>query len=100
MQLLCLCGLRGGCDVGVDRICPWGYTEVMEDRKVISNLKRVQGQVGGIIKMMEGKQECEKILTQISAAMSSLKSVGRSLIAAESSRCSTQEYDKLLRRYL
>jgi len=72
----------------------------MDDRKVTSNLKRVQGQVGGIIKMMEEKKKCEAILTQISAAMSSLKSVGRSLIANESSRCTREEYDKLLRRYL
>lgn len=81
-------------------VYPSGYIKDMDTQKTISNLKRIQGQVGGIIKMMEEKKECESILTQISAAMSSLKGVGRSLIAAESDRCSKVEYDKLLRRYL
>jgi len=81
-------------------VYPSGYGRTMDDRRIIANLKRVAGQVGGIIKMMEEKKNCEAILTQISAARSALKGVGRSLIAAESGRCSRSEYDKLLRRYL
>lgn len=77
----------------------------MEKKKLTANLKRIQGQVGGIIKMIEGDKGCEAILTQISAAISSLKGVGKNLLVEEASECGSsvknrENYAKLLKRYL
>jgi len=68
-------------------------------------LKRIQGQVGGIGRMVDGEKDCEAILTQVSAAMSSLKSVGKKLLLEEAVGCGRsselkKNYTKLLERYL
>jgi len=75
-----------------------------EKKKLEVMLRRIQGQVGGIGKMIEGDKSCEAVLTQISAAVSSLKSVGRSLLVEEAAKCGEKNgkdnYGKLLKRYL
>lgn len=75
-----------------------------EKKKLQVMLRRIQGQVGGIGKMIEGDKSCEEVLTQISAAVSSLKSVGRSLLVEEAIKCDEkrgkEDYSKLLKRYL
>lgn len=73
--------------------------------KLTANLKRIQGQVGGIIKMIEAEKSCEATLTQISAAISSLKGVGKYLLVDEAEKCGSsskckEDYAKLLKRYL
>lgn len=71
------------------------------DRKKLQvMLKRIQGQVGGIEKMVGEGKSCEAVITQISAAMSSLKSVAKSLLAEEAGSCTKTEYEKLLKRFL
>jgi len=75
-----------------------------EKKKLQVMLKRIQGQVGGIGKMIEEDKSCEAVLTQVSAAVSSLKSVGRSLLVEEAVKCDEEKgkegYGKLLKRYL
>ena len=80
-----------------------GY--MADKKKLTTNLKRIQGQVGGITKMIESDKSCEAILTQISAAISSLKGVGKNLLVDEGEKCgsssqSKENYAKLLKRYL
>jgi DNA-binding FrmR family transcriptional regulator len=74
-----------------------------EAKKVSLMLKRIQGQVGGINKMVDGEKDCEAVLTQISAAMNSLKTVARTLLASEAASCveskSADRYATLLRRF-
>lgn len=75
-----------------------------EDKKLQLALRRVQGQVGGIGKMVSENGSCEAVLTQISAAMSALKTVGRQLLADEAEVCAKtetgrQKYAKLLKRF-
>jgi DNA-binding FrmR family transcriptional regulator len=76
-----------------------------EKKKLGSTLKRIEGQVRGIEKMIAEGKDCEAVLTQITAAMQSLKSVGRSLLAVEATNCSASEkagmrYEALLKRFL
>jgi CsoR family transcriptional regulator, copper-sensing transcriptional repressor len=78
---------------------------MVDKKKLTANLKRIQGQVGGIIKMIESSKSCEATLTQISAAISSLKGVGKNLLVEEAEQCGTssqskENYAKLLKRYL
>lgn len=71
-----------------------------ERKKIQVMLKRIQGQVGGIEKMVFEDRECEAIVTQITAATSSLKGVAKSLLADEVTKCTREEYTKLLKRFL
>jgi DNA-binding FrmR family transcriptional regulator len=76
----------------------------IERKKVLMMLKRIQGQVGGIIKMLENGKECEDLLTQLSAAMNSLKTVARTLLSQEAEECignnkRPDKYAELLKRF-
>jgi DNA-binding FrmR family transcriptional regulator len=71
-----------------------------EKKKMQVMLKRIQGQVGGIERMVEGDKDCEAIVTQVVASMSSLKSVAKTLLAEAVGSCTKEEYTKLLKRFL
>lgn len=73
---------------------------IEEKRSLEIMLKRIAGQVGGISRMIGEDKDCDSVMTQIVAAMSSLKSVGRSLLADATSTCSKEETTKLLKRFL
>ncbi|RSL29186.1 transcriptional regulator [Salibacterium salarium] len=55
--------------------------------KVINRLKRVEGQVRGIQKMVEDDRYCMDILVQISAIQSALKNVGFSVTERHLNHC-------------
>jgi len=99
------------------RIYHWGYTErnqgfknsrikriinmtIEEKKKLQVALKRIQGQVGGIEKMISEDKKCEAVVTQVVASMSSLKSVAKALLADAVDSCNKEEYAKLLKRFL
>lgn len=42
------------------------------DNKVVNRLKRLEGQLRGVIRMMEEGQDCREVITQMSAVRSSL----------------------------
>lgn len=71
-------------------------------KKAISNrLRRIEGQVKGIEKMVEQEQFCGDILVQISAAKSALNKVGGLILENYTSEClktrlQTQEPQKAL----
>lgn len=71
-----------------------------EKKKLQVALKRVQGQVGGIEKMIAGDKSCDAVVTQIVASMSSLRSVAKTLLAEAAGSCSKEDYTKLLKRFL
>lgn len=71
-----------------------------EKRKIQIALKRIQGQVGGVEKMLDSDKSCEAIVTQVVASMSSLKSIAKTLLADAAGSCSKDEYEKLLKRFL
>jgi len=59
-----------------------------EDSKGISTrLRRIEGQVQGIQRMIEGGRECEEVLTQIMAVRSSIDQVGLLLMERHIERC-------------
>lgn len=45
------------------------------DRKTMNRLKRAQGQMNGILKMMEDERSCEDIVTQLRATRSSIDKI-------------------------
>lgn len=55
--------------------------------KVVKRLKRVQGQIGGIIKMIESEKDCEDVLIQIGAAKAALHKTGQSVLEGHLHHC-------------
>lgn len=58
-----------------------------EKEKTINRLKRIEGQVRGIQKMVEEDRYCMDVLVQISAIQSALKNVGFSVTERHINHC-------------
>ena len=55
----------------------------------VKRLRRIEGQVRGIQKMVEEDRYCADIMTQISAVHEALRSVGRELMRNHLKHCAT-----------
>ena len=80
----CACGARPGGGthaVAVDR-------EVK--RAVLTRLRRIEGQVRGLQKMVEEERYCADVLMQVSSVQEALRGVGRSLLQNHLKHCATQ----------
>lgn len=53
-----------------------GHSYDVDRAKIMARLKRIEGQVRGISRMIEEDKYCIDILTQVSAVMASTRSVG------------------------
>ena len=54
---------------------------------IIKRLKRIEGQVRGLIKMVEGNKNCEEILIQIGSAKAALHKTGQAILEEHLSHC-------------
>ena len=43
------------------------------DKKMINRINRIQGQLNGVVKMMEEEKDCKDITTQLSASKGSIQ---------------------------
>ncbi|MGN6607126.1 MAG: metal-sensitive transcriptional regulator [Jatrophihabitans sp.] len=57
--------------------------------ELIKRLRRVEGQIGGVIRMLEQGRDCEDIVTQLAAASRALQRAGFSLVSAGLRQCLT-----------
>ncbi|MDQ0161826.1 metal-sensing transcriptional repressor [Aeribacillus alveayuensis] len=58
-----------------------------EIENIIKRLKRIEGQVRGVQKMVEDNRYCIDILVQISAIQAALKKVGLNLLERHANHC-------------
>jgi DNA-binding FrmR family transcriptional regulator len=58
---------------------------------VVKRLRRAQGQIGGVIKMIEDGRECQDVLTQLAAAARALDRAGFKIIASGLCQCVLDE---------
>ena len=58
---------------------------------VLGRLRRVQGQVGGIIRMIEEGRDCADVVTQLAAASRALDRAGFKIIATGMRQCMVQD---------
>jgi DNA-binding FrmR family transcriptional regulator len=56
-------------------------------RDVIVRLRKVQGQLGGLIQMIEDRRDCKEIITQLAAASRALDRVGFRIVASGLKEC-------------
>lgn len=55
--------------------------------QVVTRLKRAQGQLGGVIQMIEDGRDCKDVLTQLAAVSRALDRAGFKIIATGLEQC-------------
>ncbi|MGQ4355854.1 metal-sensitive transcriptional regulator [Streptomyces drozdowiczii] len=58
-----------------------------ELKSVLNRLRRAQGQIAGIIKMIEEGRDCEDVITQLAAVSRALDRAGFAIIATGLQHC-------------
>jgi DNA-binding FrmR family transcriptional regulator len=58
---------------------------------VLARLRRIEGQIGGIIRMIESGRECREVVQQISAAGRALDQAGFKILACGLRQCLQDE---------
>ena len=62
-------------------------TTVSPDKQLLDRLKRIEGQVRGLQRMIENQRSCSEIVTQVLAARSALEQVGTQLLDQQLMNC-------------
>lgn len=62
-----------------------------ELKSALNRLRRAQGQLAGVIKMIEEGRDCEDVVVQLSAVSKALDRAGFSIIATGLQQCMTSE---------
>ncbi|MFF7639806.1 metal-sensing transcriptional repressor [Streptomyces canus] len=58
-------------------------------KAVLNRLRRAQGQISGVIRMIEEGRDCEDVVTQLAAASRALDRAGFAIIATGLQQCVT-----------
>ena len=58
-----------------------------ELRAVLNRLRRAQGQIAGVIRMIEEGRDCEAVVTQLAAVSRALDKAGFAIIATGLQKC-------------
>jgi DNA-binding FrmR family transcriptional regulator len=69
---------------------PWGYSQTVPNDPVLTQLKRIKGQLDGVIAMYEDEQTCVDIVRQVIAARNSLGTVAQKLLTGEATKCTKE----------
>jgi CsoR family transcriptional regulator, copper-sensing transcriptional repressor len=65
-----------------------GYAK--DKQKIMARLRRVEGQVRGVEKMVDEDRYCIDVLTQVNATRAALESVALQLLADHTEHCVTE----------
>ena len=60
----------------------------------LKRLRRIEGQIRGLQRMVEGDRYCADIMVQIASVQEALRAVGRSLMRNHLRHCATQAISK------
>jgi CsoR family transcriptional regulator, copper-sensing transcriptional repressor len=79
-------------------------------KKILNRLRRIEGQIRGLQRMVDNEAPCVDVLTQISAATSAMKKTGIAVVQIYLTRCleeanqnqdkALEEFQKALARYI
>lgn len=61
---------------------------------VVKRLRRVEGQIGGIVRMIEGGRDCRDVITQLSAASRALSKAGFAVVSTGLKQCTAAADDE------
>src|SRR5689334_2479201 len=76
-----------GCGVGERKAA--GVDPEIKDRN-LKRLRRIEGQVRGLQRMVEEERYCADILTQVSSVQEALRGVGKELLRNHLKHCATK----------
>jgi CsoR family transcriptional regulator, copper-sensing transcriptional repressor len=82
--LPCPCGARHGGGPHALSVDP----EVK--RSVLTRLRRIEGQIRGLQKMVEEERYCADVLTQVSSVQEALRGVGRAMLHNHLRHCASE----------
>ena len=60
-------------------------TEAM--KPVVNRIKRAQGQLAGVVRMLEEDRDCEEVVTQLAAVSKALDRAGFAIVASGLQQC-------------
>ena len=63
------------------------------DQKAIDRLKRLEGQIRGVLRMVEEGQECRDVVTQLSASRSAINRVMALIVSQNLEQCVRENID-------
>ncbi|MEI6295409.1 MAG: metal-sensitive transcriptional regulator [Actinomycetes bacterium] len=70
---------------------PKSPTHILQDEETVAaimvRIKRAQGQLGGIVRMLEEGRNCDEIVTQMSAVSKAVHTAAFTLISASLEEC-------------
>lgn len=58
-----------------------------EMQPVINRIKRAQGQLAGVLRMLEEGRDCEQVVTQLAAVSKALDKAGFAIVASGLQQC-------------
>lgn len=58
---------------------------------IVTRLRRVEGQIGGIAKMIKDGRDCSAVVTQLAAASKALSRAGLAVVSTGMRHCSINE---------
>lgn len=64
--------------------------EEHNDGEISNRLRRIEGQVRGIIRMLDEQRDCEEIITQVLAARSAMDKVAAEVLKHHVDQCLSQ----------
>jgi DNA-binding FrmR family transcriptional regulator len=71
-----------------------------ELKQARDRLSRVQGQINGIIKMIDEGRDCDELLTQLAAANTALQRAGFTVVSLAMNKCAKEPADSPNRKAL
>ncbi len=80
---------RCGCGCGVGERKAAGVDPGIKDRN-LKRLRRIEGQVRGLQRLVDEERYCADILTQLSSVQEALRAVSRELMRNHLKHCATQ----------
>ena len=64
-------------------------------KTAISRLRRAEGQIGGVIRMLEQGRDCKDVVTQLAAVSRALDKAGFSVVASGLKQCLTDPNNEI-----
>src|SRR3989337_2806781 len=73
---------------------PHGYIKAKDKEKIQNRLRRIEGQVRGVQRMVDEEAYCVDVLTQIGSVVSALEKVGTILLKDHVEHCVRESIEK------
>jgi CsoR family transcriptional regulator, copper-sensing transcriptional repressor len=71
-----------------------GYIKAKDKEKIQNRLRRIEGQVRGVQRMVDEEAYCVDVLTQISSVVSAMEKVGAILLKDHVEHCVRESIEK------